>query len=318
MICLIIIPCHGSSISQLSSLILLYPIGWVLGIIWEYPFLLINIKITMAEISIIVSAIAGMGSFFSPCILPILPAFISYLSGTTLHEIGNINDTKTSSSFENEKTNTINTINSSKKSLSIQKSTRLNIFLNTVYFVLGFSLVFAVLGVALNSVLVNVGTSFQNTLQIIGGIVIISFGVFLILSSKINNLNFERKLTRIPKFKTSYITSFVFGIAFAAGWTPCVGPILGSTFTLAATSPGEAYNLLLAYSLGLGTPFLITAAFFSRATGLLKKMLKYLRHFNPLMGTFLITLGILIFTNQLNILGNFPLANEIINLERGI
>jgi cytochrome c-type biogenesis protein len=274
----------------------------------------------MAEISIIVSAIAGMGSFFSPCILPILPAFISYLSGTTLNEIGNINDRKTSS-FDNEKTTTtttIDTINSNKKSLSLQKSTRLNIFLNTIYFVLGFSLIFAVLGVALNSVLVNVGTNFQNTLQIIGGIVIISFGVFLILSSKINNLNFERKLTRIPKFKTSYITSFVFGIAFAAGWTPCVGPILGSTFTLAATSPGEAYNLLLAYSLGLGTPFLITAAFFSRATGLLKKMLKYLKYFNPVMGAFLIILGILIFTNQLNILGNFPLANEIINLERGI
>jgi cytochrome c-type biogenesis protein len=271
----------------------------------------------MAEISIIVSAIAGMGSFFSPCILPILPAFISYLSGTTLHEIGNINDRKISS-FDNEKPTTIDTINSNKKSLSLQKSSRLNIFLNTVYFVLGFSLIFAVLGVALNSVLVNVGTGFQNTLQIIGGIVIISFGVFLILSSKINNLNFERKLTRIPKFKTSYITSFVFGIAFAAGWTPCVGPILGSTFTLAATSPGEAYNLLLAYSLGLGTPFLITAAFFSRATGLLKKMLRYLKYFNPAMGTFLIILGILIFTNQLNILGNFPLANEIINLERGI
>lgn len=276
----------------------------------------------MAEISIIVSAIAGMGSFFSPCILPILPAFISYLSGTTLNEIGNINDRKTSS-FDNEKTTTtttttIDTINSNKKSLSLHKSTRLNIFLNTIYFVLGFSLIFAVLGVALNSVLVNVGTNFQNTLQIIGGIVIISFGVFLILSSKINNLNFERKLTRIPKFKTSYITSFVFGIAFAAGWTPCVGPILGSTFTLAATSPGEAYNLLLAYSLGLGTPFLITAAFFSRATGLLKKMLKYLKYFNPVMGAFLIILGILIFTNQLNILGNFPLANEIINLERGI
>jgi cytochrome c-type biogenesis protein len=271
----------------------------------------------MTEINIVVSAIAGMGSFFSPCILPILPAFISYLSGTTLHEIGNIN--KTNISFSKENIETATTINSNnKKSISLQKSTRLNIFLNTVYFVLGFSLVFAVLGVALNSFLVNIGTTFQNTLQIIGGIVIISFGVFLILSSKINNLNFEKKLTRIPKFKTSYITSLVFGIAFAAGWTPCVGPILGSTFTLAATSPGEAYNLLLAYSLGLGTPFLITAAFFSRATGLLKKMVKYLKYFNPIMGTFLIILGILIFTNQLNILGNFPLVNEIINLERGI
>ena len=268
----------------------------------------------MAEINIIISAIAGMGSFFSPCILPILPAFISYLSGSTHHEISNINKTK--SSVDNE--NIEATINSNKKSISLQKSTRVNIFLNTVYFVLGFSIVFAVLGVALNSLLVNIGTTFQNTLQIFGGIVIISFGVFLILSSKLNNLNFERKFTKIPKFKTSYITSFVFGIAFAAGWTPCVGPILGSTFTLAATSPGEAYNLLLAYSLGLGTPFLITAAFFSTSTGLIKKMAKYLKYFNAAMGTFLIILGILIFTNQLNILGNFPLANEIINLERGI
>ena len=271
----------------------------------------------MTEINIVVSAMAGIGSFFSPCILPILPAFISYLSGTTLHEIGNVNKTKTSIGKENIEATTTTT-NSNKKFVSLQKSTRLNIFLNTVYFVLGFSLVFAILGVTLNSILVNVGTSFQHTLQIIGGIVIISFGMFLILSSKINNLNFEKKLTKIPKFKTSYITSLVFGIAFAAGWTPCVGPILGSTFTLAATSPGEAYNLLLAYSLGLGTPFLITAAFFSRATGLIKKMVKYLKYFNPIMGTFLIILGILIFTNQLNILGNFPLANEIINLERGI
>ena len=276
----------------------------------------------MAEINIVVSAIAGMGSFFSPCILPILPAFISYLSGTTLQEISNINKTKKTSTDDKNIEATITTTTTSnsnnKKTISLQKSTRINIFLNTVYFVLGFSLVFAVLGVALNSFLVNVGISFQNTLQIIGGIVIISFGMFLILSSKINNLNFERKLTKIPKFKTSYITSLVFGIAFAAGWTPCVGPILGSTFTLAATSPGEAYNLLLAYSLGLGTPFLLTAAFFSKATGLIKKMVKYLKYFNPIMGTFLIILGILIFTNQLNILGNFPLANEIINLERGI
>ncbi|HET8792228.1 MAG TPA: cytochrome c biogenesis protein CcdA, partial [Nitrososphaeraceae archaeon] len=90
----------------------------------------------MAEISIIVSAIAGMGSFFSPCILPILPAFISYLSGTTLHELGNLNSEKTSIDAGD---NSINS-NNNKKTISLQKSTRLNIFLNTVYFVLGFSL----------------------------------------------------------------------------------------------------------------------------------------------------------------------------------
>ena len=96
----------------------------------------------MAEINIVVSAIAGMGSFFSPCILPILPAFISYLSGTTLNEIGNINKTKTSVDNKNIET-TITTTNSNKKSISLQKSTRLNIFLNTVYFVVVFSIFFS-------------------------------------------------------------------------------------------------------------------------------------------------------------------------------
>ncbi len=201
--------------------------------------------------------------------------------------------------------------------MAVKKSTRLNIFLNTVYFVLGFSLVFAVLGVILNSFLANVGTGFQANLQTIGGGVIIAFGAYLILSSKIRVLNFERRMTHIPRFKTTYLTSFVFGAAFASGWTPCVGPILGTTLTLAATSPGAAYNSLLAYSLGLGVPFLITGAFFSQSTKIIKKMIKHLKYFNPVMGAILIILGILVLTNQLSIIGNFPLANEIINLERG-
>jgi cytochrome c-type biogenesis protein len=272
-------------------------------------------KLFVVEINVIVSALAGAGSFFSPCILPILPAFISYLSGTTLHEVQNSNNNN----------NTITTTSggsaaaaaAAKQSLTVKRSTRLNIFLNTVYFVLGFSLVFAVLGVILNSVLVTVGIGFQSALQSIGGVVIILFGAYLILSTKLRRLNFEKKMTKLPRFKTSYITSFVFGAAFAAGWTPCVGPILGSTFTLAATAPGAAYNSLLAYSLGLGVPFLITGAFFSQATGLIRRMVKYLKYFNPIMGAVLIILGILVFTNQLALLGNFPLANQVINLERG-
>jgi cytochrome c-type biogenesis protein len=277
----------------------------------------------MVEINVVVSALAGAGSFFSPCILPILPAFISYLSGTTLHELQN------SSSYNGSDTITTTTTTAGrgsaaaatttpvKQSLTVKKSTRLNIFLNTVYFVLGFSLVFAVLGVILNSVLATVGIGFQSALQSIGGVVIVLFGAYLILSTKLRRLNFEKKMTKLPRFKTSYITSFVFGAAFAAGWTPCVGPILGSTFTLAATAPGAAYNSLLAYSLGLGIPFLITGAFFSQATGLIRRMVKYLKYFNPIMGAVLIILGILVFTNQLALLGNFPLANQVISLERG-
>jgi cytochrome c-type biogenesis protein len=251
----------------------------------------------VVEASILVSALAGAGSFFSPCILPIIPAFVSYLSGTTLSEVSGQQNAG--------------------PSLTLKKSTRLNIFLNTVYFVLGFSLVFAVLGVILNSFLVNLGTGFQGTLQSIGGIVIIVFGAYLILSTKLRILNFEKRMTNLPRFKTSYLTSFVFGAAFASGWTPCVGPILGTTLTLAATSPGAAYNSLLAYSLGLGVPFLITGAFFSQSTKVIRKMAKHLKYFNPIMGAILITLGILVFTGQLSIIGNFPLADQIINLERG-
>ncbi|HEY7108348.1 MAG TPA: cytochrome c biogenesis protein CcdA, partial [Nitrososphaeraceae archaeon] len=226
----------------------------------------------MVEISILVSALAGAGSFFSPCILPILPAFISYLSGTTLNEIKNKNGNSLNNNIDsynintNNNNNSVTTTASDSPPLAVQTKTRINIFLNTVYFVLGFSLVFAVLGVVLNSVLVNTGVGFQTFLTSAGGIIIISFGLYLIFSTRIRKLNFEKRMTSLPRFRTSYITSFVFGAAFAAGWTPCVGPILGSTLTLAATQPGAAYNALLAYSLGLGVPFLITGAFFSQAT----------------------------------------------------
>jgi cytochrome c-type biogenesis protein len=253
----------------------------------------------LVEGSVLISALAGVGSFFSPCILPIIPAFVSYLSGTVLTELQDQNQSVTGASAV------------------LKKSTRLNIFLNTIYFVLGFSFVFAIIGVLLNSFLVNVGTSFQAIFQSIGGAVIIAFGVYLILSMKLRILNFERTLRNVPRFKTTYLTSFVFGAAFASGWTPCVGPILGTTLTLAATSPGAAYNSLLAYSLGLGVPFLITGAFFSQSTKVIRKMAKHLRYFNPIMGAILIVLGILVLTNQLSLIGNFPLANDIINLGGG-
>jgi cytochrome c-type biogenesis protein len=287
----------------------------------------------MVETSILISAAAGLGSFISPCILPILPAFLSYLSGLSINEIQ-----KESTSINDDYNNRINSNKNNKirnvnvqyenigqqqrhqrqlqsPQITIRKSIRLNIFLNTVYFVLGFSLIFAVLGVILNSVLATAGIGFQHLLSSAGGIVIIGFGAYLILSTKLRGLNFEKKLTKLPRFKTSYITSFVFGAAFAAGWTPCVGPILGSIFALAATSPGAAYNSLLAYSLGLGVPFLITGAFFTKATGIIRRIAKHLKYFNPVMGAMLIIVGILIFTNQLSVLGNFPLVNQISDLE---
>ena len=286
------------------------------------------------ETSVLVSAGAGLASFLSPCILPILPGFISYLSGTAINEAKNstqytpaTTSIPSNENLGNIESNSYGGGREQQRQQQRQRSstritltrTRLNIFLNTVYFVLGFSLIFAILGVILNSVLSVYGDGFQHYLTSVGGIVIVGFGAYLILCTRIRGLNFEKKMTmgKIPRFKTSYITSLVFGAAFAAGWTPCVGPILGSTFALAATHPAAAYNSLLAYSIGLGIPFLITGAFFSRATGIIRRMVKHLKYFNLVMGGILVIVGVLLFTNHLILLANFPLANQIINLESG-
>lgn len=265
------------------------------------------------EASILISALAGLGSFLSPCILPIIPGFLSYLSSASIREATNNDGDSYNGQGNNQVNKNPNGGESTSQVVFISKKARVNIFINTVYFVLGFSLVFSVLGVVLNSVLAtSIGTDFQQYLSYVGGIIIAAFGVNLILSLKIARLNIEKKYTKIPKFKTSYITSFVFGLAFAAGWTPCVGPILGSTFTLAAANPGTAYNLLLAYSLGLGIPFLITGAFFSQATGMIKKITKHLKYFNLVMGSILIVVGMLIFFNQLSLLVNIPFVGQLV------
>ena len=130
---------------------------------------------------------------------------------------------------------------------------------------------------------------------------------------KINKLNMEKKF--FPKrSKASYPMSFVFGLAFAAGWTPCVGPILGTILTLAATTPSVAFNLLLVYSLGLGIPFILIGVFYSRANRVIRSMSKHLKYYNIVLGGFIIVLGILVFTNQLAYIANFPLLNELLFL----
>jgi cytochrome c-type biogenesis protein len=128
----------------------------------------------VVETTVLVSALAGLGSFLSPCILPILPGFISYLSGTAANEAKNSQTSETEIEIESSGTSR------AVQPVTLKRSAKLNIFLNTVYFVLGFSLVFAVLGVLLNSVLVGLGNGFQHSLTSAGGIVIIGFGAYLI------------------------------------------------------------------------------------------------------------------------------------------
>ena len=242
----------------------------------------------MTDPTILIAFLAGLGSFIATCILPMIPAFLAYISGTTVTEIKN----------------------EQKSNFQINK---INIIVNTIFFVLGFSIVFSTLGVLINSVLSENINQFSNSLNIIAGIIIITFGIFLILSVKINSLNRERKF-HIKNFKSSYPMSFVFGLAFAIGWTPCVGPILGTILTLAATTPSISFSLLLAYSVGLGIPFILMGVFFSKSTKIISSMTKHLKYYNIVLGGFIILLGILIFTNQLAYIANFPLLNEIVML----
>ena len=243
----------------------------------------------MSEVTFAVAALAGLGSFLAPCILPMIPAFLAYISGTTLSELNQKNGSKTV------------TIN------------RANIILNSVFFVLGFSVVFSVIGVLINGLYSSGAYDIIEGFSQVGGIIIVGFGVFLLLSTKINKLNVEKKI--FPKStKSSYPMSFVFGLAFAAGWTPCVGPILGTILTLATTTPSIAFNLLLVYSLGLGIPFILMGIFYSSATRLIRAMSKHLKYYNVILGAFIIILGVLVFTNQLAYIANFPLLNELVLL----
>ena len=242
----------------------------------------------MTEPTIFVALFAGLASFIAPCILPMIPAFLAYISGTTLTEIKN----------EQESNIQIN---------------KINIIANTIFFVLGFSIVFSTLGVLINSVLLENVNQFTDSLNIVAGSIIIIFGIFLILSTKINSLNKEKKF-HIKNFKSSYPMSFVFGLAFAVGWAPCVGPILGTILTLAATTPSISFSLLLAYSTGLGIPFILMGIFYSKSTKIISSMTKHLKYYNIVLGGFIILLGVLIFTNQLAYIANFPLLNEIVML----
>lgn len=241
----------------------------------------------MSEITIAIAALAGLGSFVAPCILPMVPAFLAYISGTTITEL------------------------SGKGSANTLSINRTNVILNSLFFVLGFSVVFSTLGVIINSTIGSSAIGLVESFNQVGGIIIIGFGVFLILGTKLRSLNIEKKF--FPKrAKASYPMSFVFGLAFAAGWTPCVGPILGTILTLAATTPSMAFNLLLTYSLGLGIPFILIGVFFSRATRLIQSMSKHLKYYSVILGSLIIVLGILVFTNQLAVIANFPLLNELI------
>ena len=128
------------------------------------------------------------------------------------------------------------------------------------------------LGRASNGVLADAAYAVQTWLSWIGGLVIIFFGLYLMGFFRIGFLEYEHKLNPKLQFHSRYLTSLLFGFAFAAGWTPCVGPVLGGILGLAASAPGEAFPLLFAYALGLGVPFLVVGAFVAKAGALYRPL----------------------------------------------
>lgn len=225
----------------------------------------------MAEPTIILAFVAGIISFLSPCILPIIPGFIAYLSGTGVAE----------------------------------ERSRSKTFLNSLAFVLGFSVIFAAMGVLLNTVLESASYDVQIWLGRIGGTIIIIFALHILGLLRIPFLMQDHKIESKERFSKSYLTSFLFGASFAVGWSPCVGAILGSVLALAVTQPGIAFGLLTAYGIGLGIPFLVVGLFTNEAIGLLRKSTVILKYFNIIVGIMLIILGVLVFTNNLNLVANF-------------
>ena len=186
------------------------------------------------------------------------------------------------------------------------------IFLNSVAFVLGFTVVFSLVGVLLQTALANVAYDAMSTLRIAGGLIITAFGVLLIaaLKYRIPFLSSQHSI-RARKFSNSYVSSFVFGTAFAMGWTPCVSFILGAIYVLAATSPGIGFLLLLAYSLGIGVPFLLVGLFTSRISTILEKGQGMLKYFNIIGGLLLVAIGLLVLFNYLGIIAGIFVGAEL-------
>ena len=232
----------------------------------------------MVEVSYLVAFAAGIVSFLAPCVLPLVPGFLAYLAGTTVRE---------------------------------GAAKRWDIFIASALFVAGFSLVFALLGVLLNTILTSVANDVQVWLSRAGGLLIIFFGLYLTGLIRLGWLEKEYKISITGK-RSKYATSFLFGVAFAAGWTPCVGAALGAILGLAASKPALAFSLLLTYSLGLGLPFIITGLFASRAAPLIKKYEHVLSYVNIAFGGILIVVGILIFTQTLSLVANLPLLNRVL------
>ncbi len=187
-----------------------------------------------------------------------------------------------------------------------------NIFLSSVFFVLGFSVVFSLVGILLQTVLVHASTDVQMWLGRIGGVIIILFGLFLLGLFTPKFLERDHQITVKKRFKSYFLTSFVFGAAFAVGWTPCVSAALGAILALASTQASSAFFLLFAYTIGIGVPFLLVGLFTNQAQTFIDKAGSWLIYVQYVFGIILIVMGIFIFVGELSTIANLEFLSRIL------
>ena len=243
----------------------------------------------MTDVNIFVAFAAGVFSFLSPCVLPLIPSYLSFVSGVSLEEM---------------------------RSDRAEARERWRVVLNSVAFIIGFSLVFVSLG-ASASLLGALFLSYRNAIRVIGGIFILLVGLYLVGLFKIAAL--ERYLQFNLKDKPAgYAGSVLVGITFAVAWTPCVGPILGAILTVSTvqTSASGGVGLLATYAAGLGVPFLLTALFTRELAGRLRALRRLGTALQIVAGVILIVMGVAMVTGQLSRLGfwlleTFPVFQRI-------
>ena len=233
----------------------------------------------MEEISYSYVLLAGLLSFLSPCVLPIVPGYLCFIAGTSLDKV-----------------------------LDDSSTVRVNIFKYALSFVLGFSTVFILLG-ASATILSSLLYEYIDILRIVGGIIIIIFGIHFTQIIQIPFLNNDTRF-QLQNYRPGLIGSYIIGLSFAFGWTPCIGPILGSIITLSATEStiSKGIILLTFYSLGLAIPFILSGYFITIFINTKKSLSKYFGLITKTGGLILLTTGVLILTNQIQVISYYILA----------
>jgi cytochrome c-type biogenesis protein len=227
----------------------------------------------LSDIGILSAFLAGMISFLSPCVLPLVPGYLSYVAGRSVDEL---------QALENRRE-------------------QLAVLGMSLTFVLGFATIFVALGASATAIS-RLLLAYKYEASLVGGLIVIVFGLFMTGLINPRWLHLDVRFVHRLKAEGGPLAAYVLGMAFAFGWTPCIGPILGGILTISASSAGAANGiaLLSIYSLGLGVPFLLTALFTNRFLAHMKRLRRWGRPIHIAGGVIMVLMGVAMLTGQLS------------------